>query len=79
MKKWKTEILSIILFLILIPIIIIVYSYIPTNMVKLSTDSEWEYFYENILCNISLKLVIAILVSGIASGIMWYRIRKMKR
>lgn len=73
MKK-RSAILLILLFLILIPIIIVIYSYIPVNMIKLSTDSEWEYFHANVLCNLSLKLLVSVIISGIITGGIGYLI-----
>ena len=68
-----------ILFTVLIPIIILIYSYIPANMIKLSTESKWEYFYRNILCDLPFKLIIAILISGVINGGLWLLFRRLRK
>lgn len=50
-------------FFCLIPVIIVVYSYWPGNRIRLAADSVTEYFWHNIACNLSLKLLIAIVAS----------------
>ena len=66
--KIRSVLLLILLFIMLIPIIIIVYSYIPANMIKLATETKWEYFYENISYHLLPKAFVAILISGVITG-----------
>lgn len=70
---------SILLLPVLIPIIILIYSYIPSNMIRLAAESKWEYFYRNILYDFPLKLVIAALVSGVADGGIWLLSRRLRK
>lgn len=79
MKKKLVKFFLFLLFLILIPIIIVIYSYMPQNMIKLDAYSEWEYFCTNITHALSLKLLIAILVSGIITGGIWILIRRFEK
>ncbi len=77
MKKQSSKFLLV--FLILIPIIIVIYSYIPSNMIKLDADSKWEYFCANITHNLSWKFLFAIFVSGIITGAAKIVIEQLKR
>lgn len=77
MKK-RLILLLLILFFVFIPLIILIYSYIPANMIKLATESKWEYFYRNILDDFSLKLIIATLISGVIDGGLWLLIQWLR-
>jgi len=75
----KRKIFHIILFVILIPIFILIQSYLPGNRIRLYTESAWEYFYQNLLCNFSLKLLIAILLSGLITGGIYWLVEWIKK
>lgn len=69
----------ILLLFVRILIIILIYSYIPSNMIRLATESRWEYFYKNILYDFPLKLIIAVLISGVYDGGRWLLIRWLRK
>ena len=56
-----------ILFVVLNPIIILIYSYIPANRIKLRAASDFEYFKENVFHDFGLKIIISIIFSVILS------------
>ena len=63
----KANIFCAILFVILNPIVVIIFSYIPANRIKLAADSAFEYFKENTLHNFSMKIIISVIISAIIS------------
>lgn len=68
-KVIKGFIIGAIAFFLLIPIIIIALSYLPSFMLSSDSIAPSEYFKTNVLDNLGLKLVIATFVSFLLTAV----------
>jgi len=72
----KINIFCAALFVILNPVIIIIYSYM--DRIKLAASSASEYFIENISSNLGLKLIISVFLSSVIALILRYFLLRKK-
>lgn len=75
----KVIVWRIIVFFVLIPIIYLIYSYMPGMKIKLATSDRWEYHVHNIRLMFSYKLFVSSITSGIINYVLGLIIKRFTK